>query len=115
MSIFHTKARVRRYQQLTCICHVGFDFGFGLWPLIFRVKCPSNSVPHTESVSLIQSPCPSYIVRVPHTESVSLIQSPCPSYRVRVPHTESVSLRQSPCLSYRVRVPHTESVSLIQS
>src|SRR3989442_116985 len=24
--------------------YVGFDFGFGLWPLIFRVECPSNSV-----------------------------------------------------------------------
>ena len=23
--------------------YVGFDFGFGLWPLIFRVECPSNS------------------------------------------------------------------------
>src|SRR5437867_58888 len=24
--------------------YVGFHFGFGLWPLIFRVECPSNSV-----------------------------------------------------------------------
>ena len=24
--------------------YVGFDFGFGRWPLIFRVECPANSV-----------------------------------------------------------------------
>src|SRR5437867_5030545 len=30
--------------HFSCICHVGFDFGFGLWPLIFRVECTSNSV-----------------------------------------------------------------------